>query len=467
MKFSFLICFSLFIPGLKAYGQALNIGIHIKGLENKSIVTGYYEGNKQYAKDTLILDKQGYALWSENEHIQEGLYFVILPGSRYFDLLIGDNQRFEIYSDTSDLVNEMKIEPLCESSKYLVYQKAALQLKKEYEKHERKQKMELKDSVRHLQTQMHIVNQKLGKLIDSLIIQYQGSLTSKILTLIKDSYPPNDLIASSNLQSIREYYQRTIRNFPNLIDLSDDRLIYTPYLTSRFESYFNHLLMQKNDSLIPAIQYLMSKTKDYKSYHDFFRQWLLENYSHRRFPGSEKTFVFIADNYFNNLQADKADSAFQAQLRERVIRTKGIIPGATPLNLDLPDTSGNIISFIQLKKKDVILFFFDSECGPCKYTRSEIVALLNRLDSRNIGVYAVNLNNNREAWFDFIKSTGPEWTHVSGYSRRQVLSDEYMFDFLPAIFLLGPDKKIVAGNISFPETEKILRSKYSFLRNER
>jgi hypothetical protein len=326
--------------------------------------------------------------------------------------------------------------------------------------------MELSDSVKPIRLQMRAINQRLEKLKDSLINCYPGSLTSKILKLIKSPAP---LINSGSLNSenLRKQYQKTIRSFPDAFDLTDNRLIFTPYLWPRLDNYFNHLLLQRNDSIIPAIHELMARARPYSAYYDFFRQWLLENYAQTRFPGSEKTYVFVADQYYLNSSIDKADSAFIIQLREKIAKTKSIIPGASPDNLDLPDTSGKIISFLCLQQNDIILFFYDSECGPCKYERSEIIALLNRLDSRNIAVYAINMNNSRSEWLTFIKSTGPEWIHVNGYSKKQELSSQYMLEFLPKIILIGPDKRIMAGNISFPEVEKILRRKYSFLRNDR
>jgi len=128
----------------------------------------------------------------------------------------------------------------------------------------------------------------------------------------------------------------------------------------------------------------------------------------------------------------------------------------------LPDTSGEIHSFAEIQQKDIILLFYDSECGPCKYVKSQIVALLNRLDSRNICVYSINLNEKQSDWLNYIKGTGPEWIHVTGYAKKDILNQEYNFEFLPALFLIGPDKKIVAGNINFSEIETLLRGKYSY-----
>ena len=246
------------------------------------------------------------------------------------------------------------------------------------------------------------------------------------------------------------------------IDLNDRRLLHTPYVSSRLDSYFNHLLVQKNDSLIKAIGSLMKKAMPYGEYKEFFRRWLLENYSQKKFPGSEKTYVYIANEYFLQPQAGQIDSVFLAHLKEKVARKLSILPGAQPMNLDLPDTSGKIHTIAETRQKDVILLFYESECGPCKYVKSQVIALLNRLDSRNICVYAINLSNNRNDWLNYIEGTGPEWVHLNGFLKKELLSDEYNFEFLPALFILGPDKKILAGNLSFPETETILRSKYSY-----
>ena len=360
----------------------------------------------------------------------------------------------------------MSIIPECESSLYLNYQKTARHLQNDYDKLTRKLKMELTDSIKSIRQQIQMVNQYLEKFKEEMINLHPGSLTANIMKLIKNPAAP---AKSGDLSSemLREQYQKIIKIFPSSIDFTDARLIFTPFLCPKLDSYFNHLLLQKNDSIIPAIRELMSRASMHQEYYDFFRRWLLENYSQRRFPGSEKSYVFIAEEYYINNQAGKADSAFLNKLQDKVTRTKAILPGAIPMSLDLPDTSGNIVSFMAIKQKDIVLFIYDSDCSPCKYVKSEIKALLNRLDSRNIAVYAVDVNDDHSNWMNFIKTTGPEWIHVNGFAKKQELSSEYMLDFLPGLTLIGPDKKIIAANISFPDVEKILRSKYSFSGKDR
>ncbi len=459
LKFSILFICIIYCSQLGSYGQSMSIGFHFRGLENKRIILGYYEGNKHYVKDSLQLDNRGEGTWRRDSPLAEGLYFVVLPGSRYFDLLIAENEHFQVYSDTTDLVGKMRIVPEGESSYYLNYQKAARQLQVQYDKAEAKLKFELPDSVRRIRQHMRLINLQLERLKDSLILAYHGSLTSKIMKLIRSPIPSINAASSGNF---REQYQKTISTFTDAIDLTDERLLNTPFIWSRLDSYFNHLLVQKNDSLISAITLFMNKAVPHRVYKDFFKKWLLENYAQKKFPGSEKTYVFIAQQYFLQPSTESQDSSFLAHLKFKVEKTLSIIPGASPQNLDLPDTSGKIHSIAKTQQKDIILLFYDSECGPCKYVKSQIIALLNRLDSREICVYAINLSENRSEWLNYIKGTGPEWIHVSGFEKKELLSQEYNFEFLPSLFLIGPDKKIVAGNINFSEIETILRGKYSY-----
>jgi hypothetical protein len=457
LKLSFSLAFTLLL--MNCFSQGTNVHFHFRGLENKKIIMGYYEGVKQYVMDSLKLDKDGEASWKLSSRLQEGLYFIILPGSRYFDLLISESQDFFLSADTIDLVGKMSISPECESSHYLKYQKEAKKLQLVYDKLERKLKFELPDSIRQIRQKMREINNLLENLKDSLILRYQGSLTSKILKLIRN---PNTSISASAAGSFREQYLKAVSIYIDAIDLKDERLLRSPYVANRLESYFNRLLVQRNDSLIAAIKHLMQKASQNQAYTDFFSKWLLENYSRKKFPGSEKTYVFIAREYFLNKENIQQDDIFLTKLREKVSRTESILPGASPVNLELPDSSGKIHSIPEVSQKDIILLFYDSECGPCKYVKSQIIALLNRLDSRNICVYAVNLGTNRKEWLNYIKGTGPEWININGAAKKDYFSDHYMFEFLPSLLLIGPDKKITAGNLNFSEVETILRSKYSF-----
>jgi len=77
----------------------------IDGLVDTSIILAYYFGDKQYARDTAY-SKSGKFTFSGDKKLDGGMYLIVLPNQKYFDLIITE-QKFSFKSKISDLVSNM------------------------------------------------------------------------------------------------------------------------------------------------------------------------------------------------------------------------------------------------------------------------------------------------------------------------------------------------------------------------
>ena len=115
----------LFLPGTAMMLKAENykIEITIKGNENSIITIGYHLGDKQYIKDTITTDSKGYGIYSGDEILEQGLYIILLPDNRYFDIIIDKDQQFSISCSKDDIVGTMVINGSEENSNFIQYQR--------------------------------------------------------------------------------------------------------------------------------------------------------------------------------------------------------------------------------------------------------------------------------------------------------------------------------------------------------
>ena len=65
-------------------GYEIDITIH--GLQDSTVFLAYHLGDKQYIKDTIRLDHAGYGKVSGQEMLPQGIYMIVLPGKKYFEL---------------------------------------------------------------------------------------------------------------------------------------------------------------------------------------------------------------------------------------------------------------------------------------------------------------------------------------------------------------------------------------------
>ena len=81
---------------LSPASTSTNESLPLKAASEKSdsLFLGYYYCGKLYVQDTLSLDKKGCGVFANKEKLNEGTYVMYFHGSKYFDLLIGNDQEF-------------------------------------------------------------------------------------------------------------------------------------------------------------------------------------------------------------------------------------------------------------------------------------------------------------------------------------------------------------------------------------
>jgi hypothetical protein len=117
----FLFLFSICLLGIQAIAAPVNRGGGDEGYEIKiklndyhrdTLLLGYPMGDKQYIKDTAILDKKtGLFVFKGNKKLSAGMYLVITPPeNNYFQIIISDtDQKFSLTTSNVDPYKEVKL----------------------------------------------------------------------------------------------------------------------------------------------------------------------------------------------------------------------------------------------------------------------------------------------------------------------------------------------------------------------
>ena len=120
----FSILFSIvpiFLSGQVKTGYEIDITIH--DLQDSTVFLAYHLGDKQYIKDTLKLDRTGHGVVHGQEVLPEGIYMIVLPGRKYFEILISKDQHFTVSCSYSDYFNTLKFNGSEENTAFIEYQK--------------------------------------------------------------------------------------------------------------------------------------------------------------------------------------------------------------------------------------------------------------------------------------------------------------------------------------------------------
>ena len=102
-----LIFFILLIISYSTLAQTSKYKIEgeVTGLQDTEVILAYYFGGKQYAKDTAI-SKNGKFIFSGNEELEGGMYLVVLPEQKWFDIIVSE-QKFKFKTSLNNLVSDM------------------------------------------------------------------------------------------------------------------------------------------------------------------------------------------------------------------------------------------------------------------------------------------------------------------------------------------------------------------------
>jgi peroxiredoxin len=458
--FSVLLILSSLI--LKAEGY--KISVQWKGISDTTLLLARYYDSNIYVNDTIVLDNKGKGIFSGDSLLNEGLYMLYLNGDKHVDFILGEKQNISISTNNNYLIDSLIVKGAYDSEEFCGYQKFIR--RKSTEKNKILKQLEATEgtSRQSLIEQIDAIDDEMSGYIDETIHNAGNSMlgvfikATKPLNIPKPNISPDHPAFDSIMWFNAYNYRRD--HFLDGIDFTDDRILNTPLLRQKLESYFNQVLIQSPDSIIPQAIGLIRKSEPNKKTYQYVSQFLINNSSSSKIMGMDAVFVAVADEVYLSGKASWVDDETIKKIAEEVFLTRPNLIGNKAPELVMQNIDGEYISLHQMPSTYTIIVFYEYNCGHCK---RDIPGLYNNIFMKYIGdnvdVFAVCMNDDREKWEEFIEEHELEgWHNVWDPNHQTQFRFKYNTKTSPLIYLLDKDKKIIAKKIDQDNLSKLLGS---------
>jgi thiol-disulfide isomerase/thioredoxin len=439
--------------------QGYNLQFKITGLQDTTVLLGFYYGESTYVKDTAKVNSKGEFTFDGKEPLKNGVYFLVLDKTRIFEMVIGSTQKFKMETSTADYVKNMKVIGDPDNKIFFENMLFNMEMHKEAEPHIAviRDSTLNEDQKKSAREEYEKINSKVLAYHDDVIKKYPGTMTSKIFLSgipVKSPEPPKkaDGLIDSTFQ-LRWYREHFFDNF----DLADDGLLRLPrpVYKEKITEYLDRLFVPQADTVNKAIDQLIAKAKSNKDTYQYIVLTLILKYQNPEIMGMDGVFVHLYDKYFATGEADYwANDKFKKNVKEYADRLRKSLVGVTAPNLIMQDANFQPRSMYDIKNKYTILFIFDPDCGHCKTETPILVDFYNKNRTKfNIEVYAVSADTSIQKMRDYIREMKMPWITVNG-PRTYVGPYQDLYDAIqtPSLFILNEKKKIIAKKIP---TEKL------------
>jgi thiol-disulfide isomerase/thioredoxin len=437
--------------------DAYAIKIKVKGLAKDTVCyLAYYYGDKQYLKDTAVVDANGTFTFEGKDVLPNGIYMAVLPGKKYFEFIVKE-QSFSLETDTNDYVANMKTKGTGENQLFYQYLKFIGErgkkvdsLRKEMEKV--KDNKELAESFK---TKISAIDKEVKDYKSNVIKNNPNTFVSMLFKATEEPEVPKNENKSDSLFAYRYYKAHYFDN----IDFSSDDILRTPIYHEKIKSYLENLTFRHPDSINKSADILVEKTRKNKELFKYTVWWITNSHESANWMGADAIFVHMVDKYYTKDQAFWLDSARLAKVRDRAKILKPLLIGKKAPNLMLQDTLGKTIPMYNVKAKYLVVVFWDPECGHCQKEVPKVYAFYNDYKSKGVEVYAVNATHDEKrvvSWKKFIRDNKLHWINVHDTGPYYDFTKTYDIYSYPVIYLLDENKEILAKRIAAEQLSEVV-----------
>jgi len=424
-------------------GGPADIKIKIEGLSQGTYkLIGFY-AESHFLADSATTNTNGILRFKNSEGYAQGLYYLSVGDKKFMQIVLGEDQKFEMNAKLPNLVTSVEIVGSDENKAFYETSKFESSFNSRYRRITEMLEKETEGSINKnkLLEQKGVLEKERIDYLEKLAKNYPDLLFTKF-----KKAGQNPTVRLDLPDDIKVYYYR--KEFWDNVDFSDSRLIRTPVIFNKLKRYIKELTGQNQDSIFSSSKMLIDKTLNYPEYFKFFSNWVTIQYEPTKctLMDPEAVFVNMARTYFTKERAFWADSMEVYAIQNRANEMGQSLLGAKGPNVISTDPEGYPKELYKLTADYLIVYMYNPTCEHCMEQTPKLVKWYNENKSKGADVFAIAIDTNEEEWKAYIKKNNMTFTNVFDPTNRSIYA-KYYVDITPEIYVLNKERKIIAKNL--------------------
>jgi peroxiredoxin len=428
--------------------QGYTIRFSIKGDKNKSALLVMYYGTNKYSMDTTQIDKKGNAVFTGDKPLVPGMYLIAIDGTQILDFLISDtvNQNFDIsvakdkYFETLSFKNSPENEAFADYSRFL--------LKRQKRENELNSKISDAQSSELIDEEVKSWEKQTIEKVEEIKTKFPGSLLESVAMAMNPLHPDKNEVPKSSDSAKRYLFEFYKNHYWDHLTLTDKRMQNTPILIPAIDNYFKNMVLQTPDSLIRAVDLVLSKAESDSAMMKFLTAHIFNNYIASKIMGMENVIIHIIDNYYLSGKVPIKDEDFIKKIIEYADKRREALIGKQGSDLKMETINGSAESLYDIDAPYTVVCFYESTCDHCRQEIPKIYHVFQSLKDRGLAGFCVYTQKNKNEWMKFVSENQlTDWTNVWDPNNDNNFRFAYSVYSVPQVYVLDRNKKIVGRGL--------------------
>ena len=409
-------------------------------------------GDQRFRLDTAIVSPQGLLTFDRKEGYPQGHYYVYFPNNKNFQLLLGEDQKFELEVNLDDMFNSLSVKGSPDNE--LLYDNIRFEndLRPQFAAIADELAASTEGSAAHnaAKDKQAALVQKRKDQLQNDYKKYPNSLYTAFKKAGQNPEPRLDLPQEAQISQYR-------KDFWANVNFADARLLRTPVIINKMKRYMNELTQQHVDSVLHSALYIVDQSEPYPDYFKFFANWIPLTYepTKTQLMDPEKILVNVIQRYFTREKAFWADSMQIYGFQQRAAEMQNSLYGNKGPNVTSIDQFGKEQTLFDKTADYLIVYMYNPDCEHCQEQTPKLVDFYNQHKNKGIDVYAIALDTDDTKWKNYIKKTGMTFTNVYDESNRSIYG-KYYVDHTPELYVLNKDRVIIGKNLKVNQVMTVI-----------